>query len=94
MDQTIRIVVPVGSPAASASAGGAGGGVGAGPRSAWLLHNGKTHGDVVLGALGRGLESRGWTVTAASKGMPSSPCPDDLFAAGVTHAGALTALSD
>lgn len=94
MDQTIRIVVPVGSSATSPSTGGAGGDAGAGARSAWLLHNGKAHGDVVLGALGRGLESRGWTVTATSKGMPSSPCPDDLVAAGVTHAGALTALAD
>lgn len=94
MDQTIRIVVPVGSPAEAASAGGAGRDADAGPRSAWLLHNGKAHGDVVLRTLGRGLERRGWTVTAASKGMPSSPCPDDLVAAGRTHAGALTALAD
>jgi hypothetical protein len=94
MEKTVRIVVPVGSPAQGAAPADVGTDAVAGRHSAWLLHNGKAHGDVVLGALGRALEGRGWTVTASSKGMPSSPCPDELVAIGRTHAGAVTALAD
>jgi hypothetical protein len=93
MDQTVRIVVPVGSPAAVATGPG-GTAAAVAPRSAWLLHNGKALGDVVLRALGEELTGAGWDVRLDSKQMPSSPCPEDLLAVGVGRAGALTALSD
>ncbi|MDW3213643.1 MAG: hypothetical protein R8G01_06600 [Ilumatobacteraceae bacterium] len=92
MQQTLRIVVPTGAaPAAQEQAGNAS----ANRReTVWLLHNGKAHGDVILRTAGRILERAGWTTTSVSKELPSSPCPDDLAAVGLTHAGAITALSD